>query len=48
MLTKSNVHVPIIFTCGHSDIPMSVRTIESGAIEFLAKPLHDQQVLDGV
>ena len=48
MLTELNVHLPVIFISGHADIPMSVRAIKSGAIEFLAKPLHEQQLLDAV
>ena len=47
-LTKSNIHLPIIFVTGHGDIPMSVRAIKSGAIEFLTKPVHEQQLLDAV
>jgi len=47
-LTKSNVQLPIIFISGHGDIPMSVRAIKSGAIDFLTKPLNEQQLLDAV
>jgi FixJ family two-component response regulator len=47
-LIKSNSQLPIIFISGHGDIPMSVRAIKSGAIEFLTKPLHEQQLLDAV
>ena len=47
-LTKLNVQLPIIFISGHGDIPMSVHAIKSGAIEFLTKPLHEQQLLDAV
>jgi len=47
-LAKSNIHLPIIFISGHGDISMSVRAIRSGAIEFLTKPLHEQQLLDAV
>jgi FixJ family two-component response regulator len=47
-LTNSNIHLPIIFISGHGDIPMSVRAIKSGAVEFLTKPLHEQQLLDAV
>ena len=47
-LTKSNVHLPIVFLSGHGDIEMSVRAIKSGAIEFLTKPVHEQQLLDAV
>jgi RNA polymerase sigma factor (sigma-70 family) len=47
-LIKSNIQFPIIFISGHGDIPMSVRAIKSGAIEFLTKPLNEQQLLDAV
>lgn len=47
-LTKMGIQLPIIFISGHGDIPMSVRAIKSGAIEFLTKPLHEQQLLDAV
>ena len=47
-LTKSNIHLPIVFLSGHGDIPMSVRAIKSGAIEFLTKPVNEQQLLDAV
>jgi len=48
LLASSDIHLPIIFISGHGDIPMSVRAIKSGAIEFLTKPLHEQQLLDAV
>src|ERR1700757_956283 len=47
-LTKSGIQLPIVFVSGHGDIPMSVRAIKSGAIEFLTKPVHEQQLLDTV
>jgi RNA polymerase sigma factor (sigma-70 family) len=47
-LSKSNIPLPIIFISGHADVPMSVRAIKSGAIEFLTKPVHEQQLLDAV
>ena len=47
-LTRNNVHVPIIFITGHGDIPMSVRAMKAGAIEFLTKPLREQDLLDAV
>jgi DNA-binding NtrC family response regulator len=47
-LTKNNVDLPIIFVTGHGDIPMSVRAMKAGAIEFLTKPLHDQDLLNAV
>jgi len=47
-LMKSSIQLPIIFISGHGDIPMSVRAIKSGAIEFLTKPLREQELLDAV
>lgn len=47
-LAKANMLVPIIFVTGHGDIPMSVRAMKAGAVEFLTKPIHDQQLLDAV
>jgi FixJ family two-component response regulator len=47
-LSKQNVQLPIIFISGHSDIPISVRAMKSGAIEFLTKPLKEQELLDAV
>jgi RNA polymerase sigma factor (sigma-70 family) len=47
-LGKSDIQLPIIFISGHGDIPMSVRAMKSGAIEFLTKPLPEQELLDAV
>ena len=47
-LVKSNRRLPIIFISGHADIAMSVRAMKAGAIEFLAKPVRDQDLLDAV
>ena len=47
-LAEANIHIPIIFMTGHGDIPMSVRAMKAGAIEFLAKPFRDQDMLDAV
>ena len=47
-LTKSDIHIPIIFITGHGDIPMSVRAMKGGAVEFLTKPFRDQDLLDAV
>jgi FixJ family two-component response regulator len=47
-LAESSVHLPIVFITGHGDIPMSVRAIKAGAIEFLPKPFHDQELLDAI
>jgi FixJ family two-component response regulator len=45
-LARQNIHVPIIFITGHGDIPMSVRAMKAGAIEFLTKPVREQDLLD--
>jgi FixJ family two-component response regulator len=45
-LAKANIHIPIIFVTGHGDIPMSVRAMKGGAIDFLTKPFRDQDMLD--
>ena len=47
-LRDSNIELPIIFISGHGDIAMSVRAMKSGAIEFLTKPLHEQELLDAI
>jgi FixJ family two-component response regulator len=47
-LVKANVQIPIIFITGHGDIPMSVRAMKAGAVEFLTKPFRDQDLLDAV
>ncbi len=47
-LAAANIHVPIIFITGYGDIPMSVRAIKGGAIEFLTKPFRDQDMLDAI
>jgi len=47
-LSESSIHLPVIFISGHGDIPMSVRAIKSGALEFLTKPLKEQELLDAV
>jgi len=47
-LEKANIHIPIIFMTGHGDIPMTVRAMKGGAIDFLAKPFRDQDILDAV
>jgi RNA polymerase sigma factor (sigma-70 family) len=45
-LAEANISIPIIFITGHGDIPMSVRAMKAGAVEFLAKPFRDQDLLD--
>jgi FixJ family two-component response regulator len=47
-LTDANIHLPIIFITGHGDIPMSVRAMKAGAVEFLTKPFRDQDLLDAI
>jgi FixJ family two-component response regulator len=47
-LAKANIHIPIIFMSGHGDIPMSVRAMKGGAVDFLTKPFRDQDMLDAV
>ena len=47
-LAARNCHMPIIFITGHGDIPMSVRAMKAGAIEFFTKPFRDQDLLDAV
>jgi FixJ family two-component response regulator len=47
-LAKANIHVPIIFMTGHGDIPMSVRAMKAGAMDFLTKPFRQQEMLDAV
>ena len=47
-LAEMGVHVPVIFITGHGDIPMTVRAMKSGAVEFLTKPFRDQDLLDAI
>ena len=47
-LNESDVRLPIIFLTGHGDIPMSVRAMKAGAVEFLTKPFREQDLLDAV
>jgi FixJ family two-component response regulator len=47
-LAKADILIPIIFITGHGDIPMTVRAMKAGAIEFLTKPFRDQDLLDAV
>jgi FixJ family two-component response regulator len=48
VLEKSNIDLPIIFITGHGDVPMSVRAIKAGAIEFLTKPFRHQDLVDAI
>ena len=47
-LAQTGVQIPIIFITAHGDIPMSVRALKSGAVEFLTKPFRDQDLLDAI
>src|SRR5258705_10576367 len=47
-LAKEGLALPVIFITGHGDIPMSVRAMKGGAVEFPTKPFHDQDLLDGM
>lgn len=47
-LAHANIHIPVIIMTGHGDIPMSVRAMKAGAIDFLTKPFRDQEILDAV
>src|SRR4030088_2772647 len=48
VLAKEGIHIPIVFMTGHGDIPMSVRAMKAGALDFLTKPFRDQDMLDAV
>jgi RNA polymerase sigma factor (sigma-70 family) len=47
-LAEADIHIPIIFITGHGDIPMSVRAMKAGAVEFLTKPFRDEDLLDAI
>jgi FixJ family two-component response regulator len=47
-LVKANVHLPVVFISGHADIAMSVRAMKAGAVEFLTKPVRQQDLLDAI
>src|ERR1700738_1652129 len=47
-LADAGIQIPIIFITGHGDMPMTVRAMKSGAVEFLTKPFHDQDLLDAI
>jgi FixJ family two-component response regulator len=47
-LARADIHIPIVFMTGHGDIPMTVRAMKAGAVEFLSKPFRDQDMLDAV
>jgi FixJ family two-component response regulator len=47
-LAEANIQIPIIFITGHADIPMTVRAMKAGAVEFLTKPFRGQELLDAI
>jgi RNA polymerase sigma factor (sigma-70 family) len=47
-LADANLHIPIVFVTAHGDIPMTVRAMKAGAVEFLTKPFRDQDLLDAI
>ena len=47
-LARANINIPIIFMSGHGDIPMTVKAMKAGAVDFLTKPFRDQDMLDAV
>src|SRR3989442_2070427 len=47
-LAEAGIQIPIIFITGHGDIPMTVKAMKSGAVEFLTKPFQDQELLDAI
>ena len=47
-LAKADIPLPVIFISGHADVPMSVRAMKAGAVEFLTKPVRDQDLLDAI
>jgi FixJ family two-component response regulator len=48
VLAKAGIRIPIVFMTGHGDIPMSVKAMKAGAVDFLTKPFRDQDMLDAV
>jgi FixJ family two-component response regulator len=47
-LARANIHIPIIFITGHGDIPMTAKAMKHGAVEFLTKPIREQDLLDAI
>jgi FixJ family two-component response regulator len=47
-LREADIHIPIVFISAHGDIPMTVRAMKAGAVEFLTKPFRDQELLDAI
>ena len=48
VLAEANIHIPIIFITGHADVPMTVRAMKAGAVEFLTKPFRGQELLSAI
>ena len=47
-LSEAGIHIPVIFMSGHGDVPMTVRVMKAGAVDFLTKPFREQDLLDAV
>ena len=47
-MAEANIEIPIIFITGHGDVPMSVKAMKAGAVEFLTKPFRDRDLLDAI
>jgi FixJ family two-component response regulator len=47
-LNKADIQLPVVFMTGHGDVPMTVRAMKGGAVDFLAKPFRDQDMIDAV
>jgi len=47
-ISRTGMHIPIIFISGHGDVPMTVRAMKAGAVEFLLKPVREQDLLDAI
>jgi FixJ family two-component response regulator len=47
-MAEANIRIPIVFLTGHGDVPLSVRAMKAGAVDFLTKPFHEQDLLDAV
>jgi FixJ family two-component response regulator len=47
-LSRTGIHIPIVFITGHGDIPTTVKAMKSGAVEFLTKPFNDEQLLEAI
>jgi len=47
-LVENNIHIPVVIITGHGDVPMAVRAMKSGAIDFIEKPFNDEVLLDAI